>query len=331
VWDDGRAGVIDLTGLNAMVTGGNGGIGPGMATGMAKAGANIAIWARDAAKSAEAVAGLEKLGVRALALTCDVADEAQVADAMERTVAELGPLGCLVANSGTSGRHTVVDSSPEDWRRIMNVNLDGAFLTCREAARRFLDQGTGGSLVLVSSMISRFGGAGQSAYAASKTGVLGFEPDARRRAGPAPGAGQRPDPGVDGDRAGTPTTASGRRPRSAPRYALGRPGGVRALAPRSISAVSARVSRTAPSMTIPAHPFRAARSASWSPTRAQCNDAPPSTTSTAPPPGSATSCRSSAMSSWQRRVRIGPSNSARPPYCRSCRSQLTTHSPRSSM
>jgi hypothetical protein len=141
VWDDGRAGVIDLTGLNAVVTGGNGGIGPGMATGMAKAGANIAIWARDAAKSAEAVAGLEKLGVRALALTC------------------------------------------------------------REAARRFADQGTGGSLVLVSSMISRFGGAGQSAYAASKTGVLGFEPNARRRAGPAPGAGQRPDPGVDGDRA----------------------------------------------------------------------------------------------------------------------------------
>jgi NAD(P)-dependent dehydrogenase (short-subunit alcohol dehydrogenase family) len=114
VWDDGRAGVIDLTGLKAVVTGGNGGIGLGMATGMAKAGANIAIWARDAAKSAEAVAGLEKLGVRALALTC------------------------------------------------------------REAARRFVDQGTGGSLVLVSSMISRFGGAGQSAYAASKTGVLGL-------------------------------------------------------------------------------------------------------------------------------------------------------------
>jgi NAD(P)-dependent dehydrogenase (short-subunit alcohol dehydrogenase family) len=166
--------MTDLTGLNAVVTGGNGGIGLGMATGMARAGANIAIWARDEAKSAEAVAGLEKLGVRALALTCDVADEAQVAGAMERTVAELGPLGCMVANSGTSDRRTVVDSSLEDWRRVMRVNLDGTFLTCREAARRFVDQGSGGSIVVVSSMISAFGGAGQGAYAASKTGLLGL-------------------------------------------------------------------------------------------------------------------------------------------------------------
>src|SRR3954447_1683461 len=141
---------------------------------MAPAGANIAIWARDEAKSAAAVAGLEKLGVRALALTCDVADEAQVAAAMERTVDELGPLGCLVANSGTSDRRTVVDSSLDDWHRVLRVNLDGTFLTCREAARRFVDQGSGGSIVVVSSMISAFGGAGQGAYAASKTGLLGL-------------------------------------------------------------------------------------------------------------------------------------------------------------
>src|SRR3954447_9910959 len=124
---------------------------------MAPAGANIAIWARDEAKSAAAVAGLEKLGVRAIALTCDVADEAQVAAAMERTVDELGPLGCLIANSGTSDRRTVVDSSLEDWHRVMRVNLDGTFLTCREAARRFVAQGSGGSIVVVSSMISAFG------------------------------------------------------------------------------------------------------------------------------------------------------------------------------
>jgi NAD(P)-dependent dehydrogenase (short-subunit alcohol dehydrogenase family) len=166
--------VTDLTGLNAVVTGGNGGIGLGLATGMAKAGANIAIWARDEAKSAAAVAGLEKLGVRALALTCDITDEAQVGAAMDRTVDELGPLGCLVANSGTSDRRTIVESSLEDWRRVVRVNLDGTFLTCREAARRFVDQGSGGSLVVVGSMIGAFGGVGQGAYAASKTGLLGL-------------------------------------------------------------------------------------------------------------------------------------------------------------
>jgi NAD(P)-dependent dehydrogenase (short-subunit alcohol dehydrogenase family) len=166
--------MTDLTGLTAVVTGGNGGIGLGLATGMAKAGASIAIWARDEAKSAAAVAELAKLGGRALALTCDVTDEAQVSAAMDRTVAELGPLGCLVANSGTSDRRTIVDSSLEDWHRVLRVNLDGTFLTCREAARRFVDQGSGGSIVVVSSMISAFGGAGQGAYAASKTGLLGL-------------------------------------------------------------------------------------------------------------------------------------------------------------
>jgi NAD(P)-dependent dehydrogenase (short-subunit alcohol dehydrogenase family) len=166
--------MTDLTGLTAVVTGGNGGIGLGMATGMARAGANIAIWARDEAKSAAAAAALDELGVRTLALTCDVADEAQVAEAMERTVAELGPLGCMVANAGTSDRRTILDSSLDDWHRVLRVNLDGTFLTCREAARRFVDQGSGGSLVVVSSMISAFGGAGQGAYAASKTGLLGL-------------------------------------------------------------------------------------------------------------------------------------------------------------
>jgi NAD(P)-dependent dehydrogenase (short-subunit alcohol dehydrogenase family) len=166
--------MTDLTGLTAVVTGGNGGIGLGMATGMARAGANIAIWARDEAKSAAAAAALDELGVRTLALTCDVADEAQVAEAMERTVAELGPLGCMVANAGTSDRRTILDSSLDDWHRVLRINLDGTFLTCREAARRFVDQGSGGSIVVVSSMISAFGGAGQGAYAASKTGLLGL-------------------------------------------------------------------------------------------------------------------------------------------------------------
>ncbi|MQY31822.1 SDR family NAD(P)-dependent oxidoreductase [Nocardia aurantia] len=164
----------DLTGLVAVVTGGNGGIGLSIATGIAKAGGSIALWARDSAKSADAVKQLTDLGVKAIALSVDVTDEAQVADAMERTVAELGPLGCMVSNAGTSEATLVADLSFETWRRVHAVNLDGAFLVCREAARRFIAQGNGGSIVVVGSMISRFGGAGQAPYASSKTALLGL-------------------------------------------------------------------------------------------------------------------------------------------------------------
>jgi NAD(P)-dependent dehydrogenase (short-subunit alcohol dehydrogenase family) len=163
-----------LGGLNAVVTGGNRGIGLGMAEGMAKAGANIAIWARDAAASAAAVARIEEHGGRAIAVGCDVTDEDQVAAAMETTVGELGPLGCLVANAGVSGAVPFVDTTLADWHRVTRTNLDGAFLTTREAARRFVAQGSGGSLVIVGSTVSRYGSSRQAAYASSKTALLGL-------------------------------------------------------------------------------------------------------------------------------------------------------------
>lgn len=163
-----------LAGLTAVVTGGNRGIGLGMAEGMAKAGADVAVWARDTATSEAAVERLRGHGVRALAVPCDVADEQQVAEAMTRTVDELGPLGCFVANAGVSGGAPFVDTTLEEWRRVLRTNLDGAFLTTREAARRFVGQGSGGSLVLVSSTVSRFGSARQAAYATSKTGLVGL-------------------------------------------------------------------------------------------------------------------------------------------------------------
>ncbi|WP_252444118.1 SDR family NAD(P)-dependent oxidoreductase [Pseudonocardia humida] len=170
---DGAAGPR-LAGLTAVVTGGNRGIGLAVAEGMAKAGADVAVWARDGATSADAVERLRGHGVRALAVACDVADEQQVAEAMTRTVDELGPLGCFVANAGISAAAPFVDTPLEDWRRVLRTNLDGAFLTTREAARRFVAQGSGGSIVVVASTVSRFGAANQAAYAASKTGLLGL-------------------------------------------------------------------------------------------------------------------------------------------------------------
>ena len=166
--------MTDLTGLTAVVTGGSSGIGRAMAIGMARAGADVAIWARNPERSAEAVAEIEEHGGRALAIVCDVADEDAVAAAMERTVSELGPLGCLVANAGVTDGAPITEMSLDRWHRVLRTNLDGAFLSTREAARRFVAQGTGGSLVVVSSTVSRYGGTGLAAYATSKTGVLGL-------------------------------------------------------------------------------------------------------------------------------------------------------------
>lgn len=166
--------MTDLTGLTAVVTGGNNGIGRAMAIGMAKAGANVAVWARNAERSADTVEEIAGHGVKAIAVSCDVADEAAVAAAMERTVDELGPLSCFVANAGIAEAAPITDMTLEQWHRVLRTNLDGGFLCTREAARRFVAQGTGGSIVMLSSTISRYGGAGMASYAASKTGLLGL-------------------------------------------------------------------------------------------------------------------------------------------------------------
>lgn len=164
----------NLRGLTAVVTGGNNGIGRAMAVGMAKSGANVAIWARNPERNASAVAEIEAEGVKSLAVPCDVTDEAAVAAAMEQTVAALGPLGCFVANAGIAEAAPITEMTLQTWRRVLRTNLDGGFLCTREAARRFVAQGTGGSIVVLSSTISRYGGAGQAAYATSKTGLLGL-------------------------------------------------------------------------------------------------------------------------------------------------------------
>ncbi|GAA0630389.1 SDR family oxidoreductase [Sporichthya brevicatena] len=166
--------MIDLTGLHVVVTGGNSGLGLGMALGVARAGANVSIWGRNAERNAEAAAQVAALGVQALPVECDVTDEKDIAAAMNRTIESLGPLGCMVANAGIAGETKLVDTSLDEWHRIMRVNVDGVFLTAREAGRRFVAQDTGGSLVLVSSTASRFGAGGLGAYATSKSAVVGM-------------------------------------------------------------------------------------------------------------------------------------------------------------
>jgi hypothetical protein len=163
-----------LRGLTVAVTGGNSGLGLGMSIGLAKAGANIAVWGRNTERNKAAAEQIASHGVQAIAVDCDVADEEQIEAAMARTVGELGPLGAVFANSGIAGHTNLVDTSLDEWHRIMAVNVDGAFLTARAAARRFIEQDSGGSLVLVSSTASVFGATGVGAYSPSKCAVVGL-------------------------------------------------------------------------------------------------------------------------------------------------------------
>ncbi len=163
--------MFDLTGRVAVVTGGNGGIGLGIARGLAEAGATIAIWARDTAKNEAAVKALEALGGRALALRCDVADEAQVARATADTVKALGQIDICVANAGFGVVKATLELSLEEWRRVTAVDLDGVFLTFREVAKHMVERGGGGKLIAISSIGEIYGMARQVPYAASKGGL----------------------------------------------------------------------------------------------------------------------------------------------------------------
>jgi hypothetical protein len=168
---------FDLTGKVALVTGGNSGIGLGMATAMAEAGADIAIWGTNEAKNEAARAELEKTGRRILALRCDVAEEDQVEVAFAETLRVMGRVDGCFANAGVSGGRSgpFLERTKEQWDRIMRVNLTGAFLTFRAAARHMkerAEQGDkGGALVATASVAAIEGAARSEHYGASKGGV----------------------------------------------------------------------------------------------------------------------------------------------------------------
>ena len=166
---------FDLGGKVALVTGGNSGIGLGMARALARAGANVAIWGTNADKNAAAVAELQGFGVKAIGLQCDVGDEAQVEASFAQTLAQLGRVDSCFANAGVSGKGkspSFVEMSTEEWNRVMRVNLDGAFYTLRAAARHMAERGGGGSLVGTASLAAIEGAARSEHYAATKGGLI---------------------------------------------------------------------------------------------------------------------------------------------------------------
>jgi NAD(P)-dependent dehydrogenase (short-subunit alcohol dehydrogenase family) len=163
--------MYDLTGRVAVVTGGNGGIGLGIGRALAGAGADIAIWGRDENKNAAARSEIEALGRRALAVRCDVAEETQVVEAFARTVEQFGRVDTLVANAGMGLPGPITELPLEQWRRVMAVNLDGAFLCLREAGRHFVERGEGGSLVAIGSVSALHGAPANQAYSSSKAAL----------------------------------------------------------------------------------------------------------------------------------------------------------------
>jgi NAD(P)-dependent dehydrogenase (short-subunit alcohol dehydrogenase family) len=162
----------DLAGRVVVVTGGNGGIGLGMAHALAAAGADVAIWGRNPDKLRSAADELGAHGQRVLAVGCDVADEDQVVAAMAETVDTLGKVDSLFANAGVGGFAPFTSMSLAEFRRVTAINLDGAFLCLREAAAHMVERGEGGSLVGVSSVSAIDGAPGMEHYAASKAGLL---------------------------------------------------------------------------------------------------------------------------------------------------------------
>ena len=163
--------LFDLTGRVAIVTGGNGGIGLGMAKGMSDAGASVSIWGRNADKNAEA---LKSLSGKCEARVCDVADPASIERAFNETLAKYGRVDGCFANAGIGGggRRSFIDRTQAEWREMFATNLDGAVLTLQHAARHMKDRADRGDafgrLVATSSLASISGTARNEHYAATK-------------------------------------------------------------------------------------------------------------------------------------------------------------------
>jgi len=163
--------MFDLTGKVAIVTGGNGGIGLGMAKGLTKAGARVVVAGRNEEKSKAAVRELQALGGEAVAVNVDVADEASVDAMIAETVQHCGRLDILVNNAGVNIRKPAHELTLDEWRRVIDINLTSAFL-CSRGAYPHMKRAGGGKIINIGSMMSIFGASFAPAYGASKGGMV---------------------------------------------------------------------------------------------------------------------------------------------------------------
>lgn len=168
---------FDLSAKKVLITGGNSGIGLGMAEALADAGAEVVVWGTNEEKIKAAEENLRARGVRALGLKADVSSEENTAAKFAETLEFLGHVDACFANAGvSSNRRATKDGFAsmtfEEWRRVLDVNLDGVFFTLRAAAKHMVERGQGGSLAVTSSLAAIMGQARGEHYGATKGAVI---------------------------------------------------------------------------------------------------------------------------------------------------------------
>lgn len=168
---------FNLAGKVSLVTGGNRGIGLGMAEALAQSGSDVVIWGSNADRNAAAAETLKAHGGKVHAQTVNVADEAAVVAAMAESISVMGRVDTVIANAGIGGSApSFSEMTTENWRRVMGVNMEGVFWTLREACKHIVERAKngdpGGSLVGVASLAAIEGAARNEAYAATKGGVI---------------------------------------------------------------------------------------------------------------------------------------------------------------
>jgi 3-oxoacyl-[acyl-carrier protein] reductase len=160
---------IDLEGRCAVVTGGAQGIGKAITQRFVASGARVAIWDRDLARAEETA---KVLGAPVIAVRCDVADAAEVANARDATVHRLGRIDILVNNAGIAGANAKTwETDVEEWRKVMRINLDGPFICSRAVVPLMIAQNYG-RIVNIASIAGKEGNPNAAHYSASKAGVI---------------------------------------------------------------------------------------------------------------------------------------------------------------
>jgi 2-deoxy-D-gluconate 3-dehydrogenase len=163
--------LFDLSGKVALVTGGNGGIGLGMAQGMASCGASIVISGRNAEKAQTALESLRPFGVKTAFIAADVTKKADCVRLVAETEVQFGRLDILVNNAGTAIRKMPEDYTEEEWHTVLDTNLTSAFLLS-QAAYHAMKRAGGGKMINIGSMMSLFGAPYAAPYGSSKGGIV---------------------------------------------------------------------------------------------------------------------------------------------------------------
>ena len=172
-----KKGMFDLSEKVSLITGGNGGIGLGMAEGLAECGSNIAIWGRNKVKNQEATDLLLKYGKKVLSYEVDVSNENEVIDGVKKVLSDFGRIDCAFANAGINiFGGSFEEMNTEAYRKVLAVNLDGVFFTLRETIKHMVERSkngdAGGSVVGVASLAGIEGAAKTQPYSSSKGGVI---------------------------------------------------------------------------------------------------------------------------------------------------------------